>query len=273
MEQLMKLKFSGDIPCLSSIPLGTFHNNKYYIDDECLTHLEEINVMLKREDPNTRPLRRAIGFMDILNKDLIPILTSSKDQPDIFYSTIKLLVELTTPVECLMVSVDPSSRISPSQHIAIHELTQLLYGAKESFLDGKTTQVILNHLLHLSQKQLLSSDDCELVNHSLLLIRNILHAPERPCQIAVGECQVSSTTSTQQQQQNRILWNLYAQGLSHLLINLLGCSQATVKHYYFSIDIAGCLPCIFKQQSTKAFYFLSFLFTKTDFNLLRIYFA
>lgn len=33
-----------------------------------VAHLEEINVMLKREDPNTRPLRRAIGFMDILNK-------------------------------------------------------------------------------------------------------------------------------------------------------------------------------------------------------------
>jgi timeless protein len=51
-----------------------------------------------------------------------------------------------------LVSVNPSNRISPSQHIAIHELTQLLYGAKESFLDGKTTQVIIDHLLHLSQK-------------------------------------------------------------------------------------------------------------------------
>ncbi|XP_046458348.1 protein timeless-like [Daphnia pulex] len=247
MEQLMKLKLSGDIPCLSSIPLGTFHNNKYYIDDECLTHLEEINVMLKSEDPNTCPLRRAIGFMDILNKDLIPILTSSKDQPDIFYSTIKLLVELTTPVECL-VSVDPSNRISPSQHIAIHELTQLLYGAKESFLDGKTTQVILNHLLHLSQKQSLSSDDCELVNHSLLLIRNILHAPERPCQIAVGECQVSST-NTSAQQQNRILWNLYAQGLSHLLINLLGYgSQATEK---WSVTIVQLISLFYKDRPVE----------------------
>jgi hypothetical protein len=37
MEQLMKLKLSGDIPCLSSIPLGTFHNNTYYIGDECLS--------------------------------------------------------------------------------------------------------------------------------------------------------------------------------------------------------------------------------------------
>ncbi len=73
-------------------------------------YLEELCTKLNCEDSHTRPLRRALGFMDILNKviqnsklcltvcfyhslfglqDLIPILINSKDQPSVFRSTIK----------------------------------------------------------------------------------------------------------------------------------------------------------------------------------------
>lgn len=74
-------------------------------------YLDEITGKLNSEDPSTRPLRRALGFMDILKKvrlslhhsitrqslilprvslqDLIPILLNSKDQPDIFRATLK----------------------------------------------------------------------------------------------------------------------------------------------------------------------------------------
>ena len=74
-------------------------------------YLEELCNKLNCEDSSTRPLRRALGFMDILNKvtqsqnmftfmsyslisligfqDLIPILINSKDQPSVFRSTIK----------------------------------------------------------------------------------------------------------------------------------------------------------------------------------------
>lgn len=104
------------------------------------------------------------------------------------------------------------------------------------------------------------------MNHALLLIRNILHAPERPTTQAAGEpgepdaegpangdagsnsasgseCQHagSGAAGTQTQymgpnshshgyapdcsQQNRLLWNLFAQGLDRLLMQLLACSQ------------------------------------------------
>ncbi|XP_057372867.1 protein timeless-like [Daphnia carinata] len=241
------LTLSGGIPCLSLIPLGTFHNNKYYISDECLLHLEEIIAKLNSEDQTTRPLRRALGFMDILNKDLIPILINSKDQPSVFRSTIKLLVGLTVPVECL-VCVETSNQSPSSQHI-VHELTQLLYNAKEAFLDPRATRAVLDHLHRLLEKQQpLSSDDSESVNHCLLLIRNILHAPERPPNMV--EVVDNGTTASVAQpgtsnsqtpylgphshshgytadcsQQNRLLWNLFSQGLDRMLINLLACSQ------------------------------------------------
>lgn len=34
-------------------------------------YLDEISTKLNSEDPSTRPLRRALGFMDILNKAII----------------------------------------------------------------------------------------------------------------------------------------------------------------------------------------------------------
>ncbi|XP_046458340.1 protein timeless-like [Daphnia pulex] len=216
MERRMTL--SGHVPSLSLIPLGTCHNGKYYIDSECLVHLEEINFKLKNEDPITRPLGCALTFLDILNKDLIPILINSQDQPSILNSTIKLLAELTTPLECLgMVGVDTRSNQSSTatQQVVIYKLTQLLYNAKESFLDGGAMPAVLRHVRHTLKNEPLSSDDNISVNHSLLLIRNILHAPERPTQMA----------DKRQDQQDQLMRILLAQGLDRLLISLLACTQ------------------------------------------------
>ena len=53
---------------------------------ECLGEIEK---KLTSEDSSTRSLRRAFGFMDILNKDFIPILLCSKEEPTIFRATVK----------------------------------------------------------------------------------------------------------------------------------------------------------------------------------------
>ncbi|KAI9557987.1 putative TIMELESS/TIM-1 protein [Daphnia sinensis] len=242
MEHLMKL--SGSVPCLSLNPLGSFHENIYHINDECLTNLNEICGKLRSEDPNTRPFRRAIGFLDVLNKDLIPILVGNKDQRKIFYSTIKLLVELTTPIEGL-VCIEASKR-STSKNVVVHEVEQLLYSAKEAFLDGRATLVVLRHLHHLLEQRTLSSDDNKCVNDSLALIYNILHVPERPsnelCNVGAADAeaaqqQTESISSHFHQphsnsksyavggRQSRLMWNLFAQGLDRILITLLTKSQ------------------------------------------------
>ncbi|EFX87203.1 putative TIMELESS/TIM-1 protein [Daphnia pulex] len=216
MERRMTL--SGHVPSLSLIPLGTCHNGKYYIDGECLVHLEEINIKLINEDPITRPLRCALAFLDILNKDLIPILINSQDQSSILNSTIKLLAELTTPLECLgMVDLASQSNqsITATQQVVIYKLTQLLCNAKESFLDGGAMPAVFRHVRHTLEKEPLSSDDNLSVNHSLLLIRNILHAPERSTQMA----------DKGQDQQDQLVRIVLAQGLDRLLISLLACAQ------------------------------------------------
>ena len=111
------------------------------------------------------------------------------------------------------------------------------------------------------KQQPLSTEGCEAVNYSLLLLRNILHAPERPPMqepiieestdppspgnnannnndASNGERRGSRPSneahtpylgphvhshgySSDCSQQNRLLWNLFAQGLDRLLINML----------------------------------------------------
>ncbi|XP_057380232.2 LOW QUALITY PROTEIN: protein timeless-like [Daphnia carinata] len=247
MEHLMKL--SGSVPCLSLNPLGSFHNNRYYINDECLINLNEICNKLRSEDPNTRPFRRAIGFLDVLNKDLIPILVGNKDQPEIFYSTIKLLVELTVPIEGLICT--ETSKRTASKNIVIHEIEQLLYSAKEAFLDGRATLAVLRHLHHLLEQRTLSSDENKCLNDSLALIYNVLHVPERHTNehSNVKAAGVEATGETVAQQptgsissrlhqlhsngksygiggrQSRLMWNLFTQGLDRILITSLTKSE------------------------------------------------
>ena len=62
----------------------------------------------------------------------------------------RLLVDLTVPVECL-VCVDPDNQSPSSQH-TVHQLTQLLYNAKESFLEPRATRAVLDHVNRLLEQ-------------------------------------------------------------------------------------------------------------------------
>nr|CAH0101399.1 unnamed protein product [Daphnia galeata] len=218
------------IPCVSFVPLGILYENRYFISDECLTCLTEINARINCEDPITRPLRRTLIFFDVLHKDLFPILIHIKKNPRIFRSTIKLLVWMTIPVSCLISAQQEKSRQSSSANINFmkNEFTQFLYNAKETFLYLKITRIVLEHLNSLTLNQpLISKDDCELVSYLLLLIRNILHAPERPTSKNTdydGDC--GNTSDYPQQRQ--LLGVLFAQGFGQILIHLLSCSQKVI---------------------------------------------
>jgi hypothetical protein len=124
----------------------------------------------------------------------------------------------------------------------MYELNQLLYNAKESFLDPRTTRSLIDHIVRvlenvfsdicinthsslfdfinfLLSQQPVSTEDSESVNDSLLLIRNILHVPERPLS------SIFQNYSNECSQQNRVVWNLFVQGFDRLLINLLASSH------------------------------------------------
>ncbi|XP_045025531.1 protein timeless isoform X4 [Daphnia magna] len=214
------------IPCLSHVPLGMFYRDKYYISDECLACLSEINAKINCEDPNTRPLRRALIFMDILNKDLIPILIHV-NQPSIIRSTVELLIWLTIPVDCLIPAREMPADISMPKFM-VHEFTQFLCSAKAAFLDPNVTQAVVDRLSFCLTHQPLTTRNCEFINYLLLLIRNVLYAPERHINITETEERmhpVGHDTASDGSQQRRLIWVLFAQGFDQILISLLTYSQ------------------------------------------------
>ena len=79
-----------------------------------------------------------------------------------------MLVGLTVPVECL-VCVDTSNQSPTSQHI-VHELTQLLYNAKEAFLDPRATRAVIDHLHRLLEK---------VETHTIFILRHLLSVTDK----------------------------------------------------------------------------------------------
>lgn len=176
------------------------------------------------EDPTLRTFRRAVGFRQNIKKHLIPLLIYIKDDAKIcdatkiIDTTIKILVNLTIPVEYL-VSMDTVANTDVGRH-TLYELTQLLVSSKEAFSDSRSTKAITDHIKYIMEKdvQLNNVAQCDGINNSLLLLRNILHIPEYGKQ--VSNCPLAHSTM-----QNQIIWNLFTQSIDKIIIYLLSCPQ------------------------------------------------
>lgn len=170
-----------------------------------------------------RTFRRAIGFGQHIRKDLLPLLihvkddTKTKDATKIIDATIKILVNLTIPVECLL-SMDAQSKTDVGRH-TIFEINKLLYSSKEAFIDSRSIKAVMDHMKFVIERGTkLEMEQCDSINNCLLLLRNILHIPENRMQIS--NCPLAHSSM-----QNRILWNLFTQSIDKLLLHLMSFPQ------------------------------------------------
>uniref|UniRef100_A0A182JH25 Timeless n=1 Tax=Anopheles atroparvus TaxID=41427 RepID=A0A182JH25_ANOAO len=212
--------------------LGAYVGDVYRVSEDCLITLEEIMCKLAVEDPSLRTFRRAIGFGKNVENDLMPLLVNAKDTK-IIDTTIRLLVNLTVPLECLL-SVHLISRSEIGRH-TIFELNQLLMMSKEAFVDWKSTKAVIDYMKGILERDsLLTTQQCDSVNSCLLLLRNILHVPEMGSRAGAH-----STTC-----QNQIIWNLFTHSIDKLLIYLMSCPQRA----YWSITMAQLVALMYKDQ-------------------------
>lgn len=213
--------------------LGSVQDDTYIVNEECLSILEEINCKLAMEDHTLRTYRRAIGFGQNVKKDIIPLLINVKD-PLILDTAVRLMVNLTVPIECLL-SVDVMRRTEIGRH-TIYELNRLLYTSKEVFVDLKVTKAIIDYMKTiLETDHKLSITQCESINNCLLLFRNILHIPEN------GQ---RSHQQPYTSMQNQIIWNLFTQSIDKLLVHLMTCVQRS----YWSVTIVQLIALMYKDQ-------------------------
>uniref|UniRef100_U5EZ31 Putative dna topoisomerase i-interacting protein n=1 Tax=Corethrella appendiculata TaxID=1370023 RepID=U5EZ31_9DIPT len=211
--------------------LGSMQDDNYVVSEDCLTSLDEINCKLMVEDHTLRTFRRAIGFGQNIRNDLIPLMINTKDI-SIIDKVIRLLVNLTVPIECLL-SVEVMSRTEIGRH-TIFELNKLLLNCKEDFVEPKSTKAIVDYMKAILEKDSkLSVQQCDSINNCLLLFRNILHIPES-----------THTHNSNTPIQNHIIWNLFTQSIDKLLIHLMSCPQRA----YWSVTMAQLIALMYKDQ-------------------------
>ncbi|KAF4523325.1 hypothetical protein B566_EDAN011805, partial [Ephemera danica] len=230
--------------------LGMQVGSTYRVQDTCLDTLSELLGKLASEDRTLRTFRRALGFSQIIQKDLVPLLIQEKDDLKIMDAVVRLLVNLTIPVECLL-PMEIMARSDAGRH-TIFELNSLLAAAKEAFIEPRSTRSILQFMKKLLEsEERLSLEQCEGINNCLLLVRNILHIPEPwplTCQNSNNSAQVNATTTsaavaaaataTPSSKQNVILWNLFAQGVDKVLIHLMTCPQKKLLNLWFEASLS-----------------------------------
>uniref|UniRef100_T1GLZ6 Timeless N-terminal domain-containing protein n=1 Tax=Megaselia scalaris TaxID=36166 RepID=T1GLZ6_MEGSC len=124
--------------------LGKQQGDSYIVSPDALNFLEEIHCKLTYEDQTLRTFRRAIGIAENVRVDLIPLLVNAKD-PSVIDASIRIIVNLTVPVECLF-SVEVMQRTEVGRQ-TIFEINKLLLSSKEAFTDGKATKSGIDKLL------------------------------------------------------------------------------------------------------------------------------
>ncbi|XP_065357029.1 protein timeless isoform X2 [Calliphora vicina] len=223
--------------------LGSLEGEAYVVSANALATLEEINYKLTYEDQTLRTFRRAIGFGKNVRSDLIPLLENTKDE-DILDSVIRILVNLTVPVECLF-SVDVMYRTEVGRH-TIFELNKLLHTSKEAFTDPKSTKSVVDYMKHiLESDSKLSPKKCDQINNCLLLLRNILHIPESNANYLMPSTSHNHPGGTHPvSMQNAILWNLFIQSIDKLLLYLMTSPQRA----FWGVTMVQLIALIYKDQ-------------------------
>lgn len=187
------------------------------------------------EDQTLRTFRRAIGYCQNVKNDLIPLLINVKELK-IIDMAIRILVNLTAPVECLF-SVEVMLRTDAGRN-TIYELNKLLATSKEAFTDVRATRAVVDHMKSILEKDSkLSFAQCDSVNNCLLLLRNILHIPE-----SVKPNVTINNHATSMQ--NQIVWNLFTLSIDKLLIHLMSCPQKA----FWSVTMVQLIALMYKDQ-------------------------
>ncbi|XP_072828720.1 protein timeless homolog isoform X1 [Vicugna pacos] len=213
--------------------LGYLEGDTYHKEPDCLESVKDLIRYLKHED-ETRDVRQQLGAAQILQSDLLPILTQHRRDKPLFDAVIRLMVNLTQPALLCFGSVpkEPSFRHHFLQVLAY------LQAYKEAFASEKAFGVLsetLYELLQLGWEERQEEDNL-LIERILLLVRNILHVPADLDQ----EKRIDDDASVH----DRLLWAVHLSGLDDLLL-FLASSPAEQQ---WSLHVLEVISLMFRDQ-------------------------
>lgn len=216
--------------------LGYLEGDTYHREPDCLESVKDLIRYLRHED-DTRDIRQQLGAGQILQNDLLPIITQHSQDKPLFDACIRLMVNLTQPALLCFGKVpdDPAFR----HHFL--QLVSYLQAYKEAFANEKVFGVLsetMYNLLQLDWEQRQEEDNL-LIERILLLVRNVLHVPADPYE----EKNVDDDASVH----DKLLWALHMSGFDDL-IKFLASAQSEQQ---WSMHVLEVISLMFRDQTPE----------------------
>ncbi|XP_039444112.1 protein timeless homolog [Culex pipiens pallens] len=215
--------------------LGHDDGVKYHMEPGTINGLKHLIWILKREGEDNE-YRRYIGQKKVMQTDLIPMLMSNFDNPEVADVLLRLIVNLTYPVLLLYNGNYPKDSVGRRN---FHRLVEILQTYKEAFavqqawiaLGDRLQKVLKMDWAERTEEQEL------IIERILMLIRNILQVPS--CVEAENRYEKAASVHDQ------VLWALHQTGILNLVLYILG-SEHEHQYHLHSMEIT-CL--IFREQT------------------------
>uniref|UniRef100_A0A8B9RAN2 Timeless circadian clock n=1 Tax=Astyanax mexicanus TaxID=7994 RepID=A0A8B9RAN2_ASTMX len=216
--------------------LGYLEGETYHKEPDCLESVKDLIRYLRHED-DTRDIRQQLGAGQILQNDLLPIITQHGQDKPLFDACIRLMVNLTQPALLCFGKIpdDPAFR----HHFL--QIVSYLHAYKEAFANEKVFAVLsetLYNLLQLDWEQRQEEDNL-LIERILLLIRNVLHVPADPYE----EKNVDDDASVH----DKLLWAIHMSGMDDLL-KFLASAQSEQQ---WSMHVLEVISLMFRDQTPE----------------------
>ncbi|XP_053172566.1 protein timeless homolog [Scomber japonicus] len=217
--------------------LGYLEGDTYHKEADCVESVKDLIRYLRHED-DTRDVRQQLGSGQIVQNDLLPIITQHGEDKVLFDCCIRLMVNLTQPAMLCFGKVpdDPVFR----HHFL--QVTSHLQDCKEAFASEAVFGVLsetLYNLLQLDWEQRQEEDNL-LIERILLLVRNVLHVPADPCE----EKKVDDDASVH----DRLLWAIHMSGFDDL-VKFLASAQSEQQ---WSMHVLEIISLMFRDQTPEA---------------------
>uniref|UniRef100_A0A3Q1CLM3 Timeless circadian clock n=1 Tax=Amphiprion ocellaris TaxID=80972 RepID=A0A3Q1CLM3_AMPOC len=217
--------------------LGYLEGDTYHKESDCLESVKDLIRYLRHED-DTRDVRQQLGAGQIVQNDLLPIITQHRQDKALFDACIRLMVNLTQPAMLCFGKVpdDPVFRFHFLQ------VTSHLQAYKEAFASETVFGILsetLYDLLQLDWEQRQEEDNL-LIERILLLVRNVLHIPANPNE----EKKVDDDASVH----DRVLWALHMSGFDDL-VKFLASAQSEQQ---WSMHVLEIISLMFRDQTPEA---------------------
>ncbi|XP_067385616.1 protein timeless homolog isoform X2 [Emydura macquarii macquarii] len=216
--------------------LGYLEGDVYHKEPDCLESVKDLIRYLRHED-EMRDVRQQLGAAQILQNDLLPLVTQHPQDKPLFDAVVRLMVNLTQPALLCFGKVpqDPGAR-----HCFL-QVVSYLQAYKEAFASEKVFGVLsekLYDLLQLDWEQRQEEDNL-LIERMLLLVRNVLHVPADPEE----EKSVDDDASTH----DRVLWAMHVSGMDDLL-KFLASSPAEQQ---WGLHVLEIVALMFRDQDPE----------------------